>query len=69
MRLYAFANRGVIPQSVLAAVDALPNFSEWAEAVRKHDSVTHIWDEDTVVEASVKRFALLKEQRLKAQQK
>lgn len=63
LRIYAFAKKDILPQSVLEGLDALPNFSKWAAAVREHESVTYIWNEEVIVEASVKKFAKLKAQR------
>jgi glutathione S-transferase len=40
----------------------LPNFSKWAAEVIKHDSVTYIWDEEKIIEGTLKRFASLKSQ-------
>jgi glutathione S-transferase len=63
LRIYAFAKKDIIPLSILGELDALPNFSKWAAAVKKHESVTYIWDEEVLVEASVKKLASLKAQR------
>ncbi|KAF2116304.1 thioredoxin-like protein [Lophiotrema nucula] len=62
LRIYAFAKDGLLPQSTLSGLDALPNFSKWASETIKHPSVTYIWDEEAIVAGAKKRFANLKAQ-------
>lgn len=45
IRLYAFGRGGMLPESLLGRLDALPNFSRWARTLEKTESVTYVWDE------------------------
>lgn len=62
LRTYAYAKHGILPQSVIAGFNTLPNFSKWAAEVIKQDSVTYIWNEETTVEGTKKRIAKMKAQ-------
>ncbi|KAF1977575.1 hypothetical protein BU23DRAFT_587556 [Bimuria novae-zelandiae CBS 107.79] len=62
IRIIAFVKRAVLPKSIADGLNGLPNFSKWAAGVVKQDSVTYIWDEDRIVEQSVKKFAQVKAQ-------
>jgi len=57
VRSYAFAKHGVYPKSLISGFDALPNFSRWAKEILKHDSVLYVFDEESIVAATKKRFA------------
>jgi glutathione S-transferase len=46
LRVYALTKHGLMPQSVVDGLDALPNFGKWAREVIKQESVTYIWDEE-----------------------
>ncbi|EUC41505.1 hypothetical protein COCMIDRAFT_105965 [Bipolaris oryzae ATCC 44560] len=61
IRIYAFSRRGVLPKSIAADLDALPNFSKWAAAVTKQESVTYVFDEDSIISSTVKRLEKMKE--------
>lgn len=43
-RLYDFADGDILPTSLPAKLDKLPNFSKWAKACRSHDSVAFNWE-------------------------
>ncbi|KAF2704403.1 thioredoxin-like protein [Pleomassaria siparia CBS 279.74] len=60
LRIYKFSNHGFLPKSLLSGFGALPNFSKWAAEVIKHNSVTYIWDEKTIIAATAKRIEKLK---------
>ncbi|KAF2277178.1 glutathione-S-transferas-like protein omega 1 [Westerdykella ornata] len=63
LRIYTFAKHGILPESVLTGLNALPNFAKWAAEVIKHESVTYIFNEDKVIEGALKRFPSLKAQK------
>ncbi|KAF2465463.1 glutathione-S-transferas-like protein omega 1 [Lindgomyces ingoldianus] len=60
LRIYSMGNNGLIPQSLLAGFNGLPNFSKWAAEVIKQDSVTYIWDEQATLEGTKRKLASLK---------
>ncbi|KAF2178238.1 thioredoxin-like protein [Zopfia rhizophila CBS 207.26] len=62
LRIYALAKNDFLPQSAISGLNALPNFSKWAEEVIKHESVTYIWDEETILKATKAKAASLKGQ-------
>lgn len=62
LRIYALTKHGLIPQTVVAGFDALPNFSKWAAEVIKQESVLYIWDEETTVAGSKRKIENLKAQ-------
>ena len=62
IRYFALINGGLYPKSIKEAIQKLPNFGPWADAVVKRESVTYIFDEDKIVERMKKRIAKLKEQ-------
>ncbi|KAF9877084.1 glutathione s-transferase [Colletotrichum karsti] len=61
LRLFAFAKHELLPPSLLASLEEkTPNFFKWAQAVNKTPSVTHIWNEDNVIERTKFRIASLR---------
>lgn len=63
LRIYAYSKNGrFLPKSIQNGLDNLPNFSKWAAATIAHDSVTYIWDEETVLSKTEARLAKLKAQ-------
>jgi glutathione S-transferase len=47
----------LLPGSILTTLEAeAPSFWKWANAVVKEESVTYIWDEKAVVEATIARL-------------
>ncbi|KAI4127055.1 MAG: hypothetical protein LQ347_004751 [Umbilicaria vellea] len=44
LRLYDFADGHILPASLPASLDKLPNFAKWAKACRTHESVVDNWD-------------------------
>jgi glutathione S-transferase len=62
LRIYSFANNGLLPKSIISGFEGLPNFSKWAAQVIKQESVTYIWDEATVLPATKKKVESMKAQ-------
>jgi len=62
LRIYALSNGEILPKSVKAGLEGLPNFSKWAKATTSRDSVTSIWNAEQVVSKTTARI-----QRMKAQ--
>jgi glutathione S-transferase len=62
LRIYALSSRGLLPTSVKAGLEKLPNFSKWVKATAAKESVLSIWDEEVVSERTASRIAKLKAQ-------
>jgi len=62
LRIYALSSRDLLPKSVKAGLDRLPNFSKWVQATVSKPSVLSIWDEEKVVERTASRIQKLKAQ-------
>ncbi|KAF2652687.1 glutathione-S-transferas-like protein omega 1 [Lophiostoma macrostomum CBS 122681] len=62
IRLYALSKKDVVPKSLVAGLEALPNFSKWAAEVIKQESVTYVFDEEKIVSRTVQRIEKLKAQ-------
>jgi glutathione S-transferase len=62
LRIYSFANNGLLPKSIASGFEGLPNFSKWAAQVIKQESVTYIWDEATALPAARKKMESMKAQ-------
>jgi glutathione S-transferase len=62
LRIYSFANNGLLPRSLLDEFEKLPNFSKWSAQVMKHESVTYVWDEKVSIPAMQKKIQSLKTQ-------
>ncbi|KAI8262104.1 Glutathione S-transferase omega-1 [Colletotrichum sp. SAR11_239] len=61
LRLFAFSQHELLPPSLLTSLEKrTPNFYKWAQTVNKTPSVTHIWDEETVIEKTKFRIAKLR---------
>ena len=60
LRYRAFAQNGLIPQSVLTGLDALPNYSKWSKAIHAQDAVTFVFDAQTLVDKTAERIAKMK---------
>ncbi|KAF2749877.1 glutathione-S-transferas-like protein omega 1 [Sporormia fimetaria CBS 119925] len=63
LRVYAFAKHDILPKSLTEGFDALPNFSKWAANVVKQESVTYIFDEKKIIEATLRKFESMKAQK------
>ncbi|KAK4161206.1 thioredoxin-like protein [Cladorrhinum sp. PSN259] len=64
IRLKTYSQSGVYPTSLWTSIaERAPNFAKWAEAVSAHPSVTSIYDEASIVEATKARIAKLKAQK------
>lgn len=63
LRLYALSKAEVLPGSLHARLDELPNFSKWAARVIQQESVTYIWDEQKNIEGTIRKVAQLKSQK------
>jgi glutathione S-transferase len=55
------SRHGVLPQSIASGFDALPNFSKWAAEVIKQESVTYVYEEDSIVSSTIARIKKMKE--------
>ncbi|KAI9811086.1 MAG: hypothetical protein M1827_005668 [Pycnora praestabilis] len=62
LRLYSGANDTLLPKSLLPALEKLPNFNKWAKAVMKQESVTYIWDADTVTKRTEERMEKMRKE-------
>lgn len=62
LRILASCDDELLPKSFKESLNKLPNFSKWANAVIKQDSVTYIWVEETVVKATKIRVQKMKQQ-------
>ncbi|MCJ1484137.1 hypothetical protein MMC06_004305, partial [Schaereria dolodes] len=60
VRLYAYCNAGMFPKSLKSDLQALPHFSKWARATISQESVTYIWDEETVIANTKARIEKMK---------
>jgi len=56
LRLRAYSRAGLVHESALKKLEALPNFSKWADKVTSQESVTYIWDEDALMEKTKARM-------------
>lgn len=61
LRFYALSNGDLMPKSLKEGLQKLPNFSKWADATLKQESVTYIWDEEKVVKRTGARIAKMKQ--------
>jgi len=62
LRIYALSNGELLPRSVKDGLEELPHFSEWVKATASKESVTYIWDEESVVSKTTARIQKLKGQ-------
>lgn len=60
LRLYALSNGELLPTSLKAGIEKLPNTGKWAEHVLKQESLLYIWDEEKVVSKTAARIAKMK---------
>jgi len=60
MRIYELASSNVLPKSVHDGLDGLPNFKQWASAIRQEKSVLSIWDGPTFVSRTQSRLERMK---------
>ena len=60
LRYRAFAQKGLMPQSVLAGLDALPNYSKWSKALHEQDAVTFVFDGPTLADKTAEKIAKMK---------
>lgn len=57
LRWYSLASDGeMIPKLLIKKLDALPNFSKWAAAVRQNESVLKIYDAEAFIPAFKKKM-------------
>ncbi|KAF2676578.1 hypothetical protein K458DRAFT_396881 [Lentithecium fluviatile CBS 122367] len=59
LRIFTFAEHGILPESLLSSLNYLPNFVKWAAEVIKQESVLYVWDAEAQVATAKKRFAKL----------
>jgi len=62
VRFYACSNGDLMPKSFKEGMQKLPNFSKWADAIHKQESVMYVFDEKSIVERTTRRIAKMKEQ-------
>jgi len=60
LRIYALADAGVLPKSVIQGFEALPNFQKWVNSVRQEQSVLSIWNAEKFVKRSQERLERMK---------
>jgi hypothetical protein len=60
MRIYELAGANVLPNSVVEGLDGLPNFKNWANAIRQEKSALSIWDGPTFVSRTQTRLERMK---------
>ena len=60
LRYRAFTQKGLMPQSVLSGLDALPNYSKWSKALHEQDAVTFIFDGPALADRTAERIAKMK---------
>jgi len=61
LRLHAYARAGLLGASMNEELKALPNYTKWAEKSTQQESVTYIWDEETVMMRTKARMEKLKQ--------
>lgn len=60
VRYQALGETGLMPKSMLKALDALPNYSKWSKAIGAEDSVAYVFDGPKVVKTMAERMEKLK---------
>jgi len=60
LRIFALSGAGLLPTSVKAGLEKLPNFSKWAKATIAKQSVLSIWDEERVITTTKARVEKMK---------
>ncbi|KAK3943943.1 thioredoxin-like protein [Diplogelasinospora grovesii] len=61
IRLLSLSRAGVLPSGLLLSLaEKAPSFSKWAQTVAVHPSVTSIYDEDKIIQATKARIAKLR---------
>ena len=60
LRYRAYAQNGLMPESVLQGLDALPNYTKWSKALHEQDAVTYIFDGPALADGAAKRIAKMK---------
>ena len=60
LRWYALQRGGLLPASLKAGLDGLPNFAKWAATIQENKNVTAVFDEQSIVAGTAKRIAGLK---------
>ncbi|PNS15017.1 hypothetical protein CAC42_2246 [Sphaceloma murrayae] len=56
IRVQSFANADFLPKTLGDGLKKLPNFSKWADALRQHESVMWVYDEQGILEGTEKRL-------------
>lgn len=62
VRYRASAEHGLMPESLLKGLDALPNYSRWSKAIHEQDEVMYIFDGPSFATATAKRIEQMKAQ-------
>ncbi|KAL8784771.1 MAG: hypothetical protein Q9195_008907 [Heterodermia aff. obscurata] len=57
LRYQAFAEKGLLPKSVLNGLGALPNYSKWSKAIHEQDAATYIFDGPALADKTAERIA------------
>ncbi|KAF2099712.1 thioredoxin-like protein [Rhizodiscina lignyota] len=65
LRADAYVRHGLLPASLGKELDSLPNFSRWAQAITKAESVLEIWEEDITMKQSKSKLAQMQEKKAK----
>lgn len=55
LRAHEFANDKILPKSLAEKLNTLPAYSKWAKAVISQESVTYIWDRESMIERTYRR--------------
>ena len=60
VRYKAFSDTGLMPKSVLKGLNALPNYTNWSDAIYAEDSVNYVFDGPAIAEGMAKRIEKMK---------
>lgn len=60
IRFETFCEHGLFPESVAKGFDALPNFSKWSKAVTSQESVTYVFDKQSIANGAKARMEKMK---------
>lgn len=61
LRLHAYARAGLLGANLNEELKGLPNYTKWADKSTQQESVTYIWDEETVMVKTKARMEKLKQ--------
>lgn len=60
LRYSVFAEKGLMPESILKGLDALPNYIAWSKALHEQDAVTYIFDGPAIADRTAERIEKMK---------